>query len=139
MISDALEIWRWDAYALIRRTPFLLLVRHFCARATGASSSSDVDFGIGGLLALLAVPGAFSSILLMEKYSSLLQWLRGQTHFNAYLSCLPDEYFFIVYSMSITGLITLLRWDQLLPDARAISRTWAACPFLCAEFSWRTC
>jgi hypothetical protein len=121
MISDTLEIWRWDANALIRRTPFLRLVEHFCTRTTGASSTSDVDFGLGGLLALLAVPGAFSSILLMEKYSSLLQWLRGQMHFNAYLSCLPDEYFFIIYSMSITGLITLLRWDQLLPDARDFS------------------
>jgi len=102
----------------IRKYPFLLLARHFASRTTGLNSTSDLDFGLGGMLALLALPGAFSAIMLMDKYSSLLQFLRGQRHFNPYVACLPDEYFFIIYSMAITGLITLLRWDQLLPDAR---------------------
>ena len=100
------------------RRPFLRLVQHFALRAAGTSTTSDMDFGLGGALALLAVPGAFSAILLVSKYSSLLQWLRGNLHFNPYNVCLPDEYFFIVYSMAITGLVTLFRWDQLLPDAR---------------------
>ena len=104
--------------ALIRRRPFLRLVRHFCTRALSTDSTSDFDFGLGGVLAFLALPGAFTSILLLDKYSTLLQWMRGQRQFNPYLVSLQDEYFFIVFSMAVTGLITLLRWDQLLPDAR---------------------
>ncbi len=104
--------------ALIRKTPFLRLVRHFMERATGISSTSDFDFGIGGLLAVLALPGAFSSILLLDKYSSLLQFFRGQRNFDPYLKSMSDEYFFVVYSMAVMGLIVILRWDLLLPDNR---------------------
>jgi hypothetical protein len=109
--------WRQQLECFVRRHPFLLLVRHFCNRTAGVTSTSELDFGLGGALALLAIPGAFSAILLMGKYSSLLQFLRGHLHFNPYSVCLPDEYFFIVYSMAVTGFITLMRWDQLLPDA----------------------
>lgn len=104
--------------AEIVRCPFLLLIRHFAQCAVGGSDTvSDVDLAIGSTLAILAVPGAFTSLALMGKYSSLIQWLRG-LHFNPYRVSIPDEYFFIVYSMAITGLVTLLRWDHLLPGRR---------------------
>jgi hypothetical protein len=99
--------------------PFLLLTRHFSRRSVGSgSSSSDVDLGFGGALALLALPGAFTSLFLLNKYSSFLQWLRGNPRFNPYAVCISDEYFFIVYSMAITGLVTLARWEYLLPARR---------------------
>ena len=104
---------RW--FRTVARRPFLRLVQHFFERMASSGAGSDVDFGIAGALALLAVPGAFTAIYLSGKYSSLLQWLRGNPSFNPYRVCLPDEYFFIVYSMAITGLVTLLRWDRLLP------------------------
>jgi hypothetical protein len=98
--------------------PFLLLSQHFTQRTVGASdTASDVDLGAGGALALLAVPGAFTSLALMGKYSSLVQWLRG-LHLDPYRLSISDEYFFIVYSMAITGLVTVLRWDHLLPGRR---------------------
>lgn len=103
------------ALAWAGRNPFLRLVQLFSQRAVGSGSTGDVDLGIGGGLALLATPGAFTSLYLLNKYSSLLQWLRGVPGFNPYVICIPDEYFFIVYSMAITGLVVLLRWEYLLP------------------------
>lgn len=113
-----LQTVRDRAAAEVRRRPFLRLAQHFMFRTAGTSATSEMDLGLGGALAILAVPGAFSSILLASKYSSLLQWLRGNPNFDPYKVCVPDEYFFIVYSLAITGLATLLRWDRLLPDAR---------------------
>lgn len=108
---------QWWQKETVRR-PYLLLVRHFAQRTVGASdTASDVDLSAGGALALLAVPGAFASFALMGKYSSLVQWLRG-LHIDPYRVSISDEYFFIVYSMAITGLVTLLRWDHLLPGRR---------------------
>lgn len=105
---------RWSQ--AVEKRPFLRLIGHFLDRvASGGAASSDVNLGIAGALALLAVPGAFTAIYLSGKYSSLLQWLRGNPLFNPYRVCIPDEYFFIVYSMAITGLVTLMRWDRLLP------------------------
>lgn len=107
---------RWRAEVVKR--PFLLLMQHFAQRTVGGSdTSSDVDLGAGGALAVLAVPGAFTALALMGKYSSLVQWLRGM-HLDPYRISISDEYFFIVYSMAITGLVTLLRWDHLLPGRR---------------------
>jgi hypothetical protein len=101
------------------RRPFLRLVQHFAQRTVGGSdTASEVDFGLAGALAVLAVPGAFTAITLLNKYSTLLQWMRGQPQFNPYRVATPDEYFFIVYAMAITGLVTLLRWDHLLPGRR---------------------
>lgn len=104
---------RWSR--TVTKRPFLRLVQHFFERMASSGGNSDVDFGMAGALALLAVPGAFTAIYLSGKYSSLLQWLRGNPLFDPYRVCVPDEYFFIVYSMAITGLVTLLRWDRLLP------------------------
>jgi hypothetical protein len=84
----------------------------------GSDTASDVDLGLAGALAILGVPGAFFAIMLLDKYSSLLQWLRGLPRFNPYRVSISDEYFFIVYAMTITGLVTLLRWDHLLPGRR---------------------
>jgi hypothetical protein len=102
----------------IASRPFLLLMQHFARRTVGGSdTASDVDLSAGGALALLAVPGAFTAFALMGKYSSLVQWLRG-LHLDPYRLSISDEYLFIVYSMAITGLVTLLRWDHLLPGRR---------------------
>ena len=102
----------------LQRRPFFRLVVHFGAKTVGISSTGDFDFGLNGALAILALPAAFTTLLLLDKYASLLQWLRGVPQFNPYNACIPDEYFFIVYSMAVTGSITLMRWGHLLPDAR---------------------
>ncbi len=104
-----------------RSRPFPLLVRLFVARAfrgNGTSEDGELDLSIGLILALLALPGAFYSLLLLEKYSTLLQWMHGQKELDPLAGALPDEYFFIVLSMVVTGVVAVWRWDSIFPDRR---------------------
>lgn len=99
--------------------PFRRLVAHFASviiQSGQDEGGSDLNLGIGGVLALLAVPGAFVSLGLFDKYSSLLLFLRGTKAFDAYRASLPDKYFFIVLSMAITGVVTALKWDRIFPS-----------------------
>jgi hypothetical protein len=80
-----------------QRKPFTRLVRHSIERVMhGGDESGELDFGIGAMLALLAIPGAFASIA----------------------ASLPDEYFFIVLAMVATGAVAIWKWDALIPDRR---------------------
>jgi hypothetical protein len=114
---DSLHV-RWEVR---RQRPFWRLVELFVARifrGGGDSDSEGLDIGVGLVLTLLAVPGGFVSILLFDKYGSLLQWLRGQTNVDTLLIAFPDEYFFIVLSMTVTGAVAVWRWDAIFPDRR---------------------
>jgi len=109
---------RWQRY---RERPFWLLVELFVERifrGGGDTDAEGVDLGVGLVLTLLAMPGGFVSVLLFDKYGSLLQWLRGQFHVDTLLISLPDEYFFIVLSMTVTGAVAVWRWDAMFPDRR---------------------
>lgn len=103
----------------VPRNPFWTLVGHFVHRllAGEEESESGMSLGLGAVLAILASPGAFASIFLLDKYSTLMQWFRHQT-FNSYKASVADEYFFVVLSMTITGLVMVLRWNRLFPDRR---------------------
>ena len=101
--------------------PFERLVRHCIDRMVhgeASASSGELEFGIGALLALLAMPGAFASVLMLEKYGSLFHFLNGITKFDAYAESLPDEYFFIVLAMVVTGAVAIWKWDALIPGRR---------------------
>lgn len=104
------------------RRPFGRLVRHFLARMVAPSGSvgndSEVQLGVGLLLGLLAAPGAFSCFLLLDKYSSLLNWMRGRLHQDLLVTSLSDKYLFISVAMAVTGIVTVLKWDRLLPDSQ---------------------
>ena len=115
--SDPFQV-HWERW---RQRPFWRLVELFVARifrGGGDSDSEGLDVGVGLVLTLLAVPGGFVSILLFDKYGSLLQWLRGQTNVDPLLIAFPDEYFFIVLSMTVTGAVAVWRWDAIFPDRR---------------------
>ncbi len=104
-----------------RGRPFWRLVQLFMARifrGGGDSDSEGLDLGIGLVLTLLAIPGGFVSILLLNKYGTFLQWLRGAPNVDPLLVALPDEYFFIVLSMTVTGAVAVWRWDAIFPDRR---------------------
>jgi len=108
-------------FVWLPRTPFWSLVAHFIKRLLAADeeqSDEGMSLGLGVVLAILALPGAFASIFLLDKYSTLLQWLRGQRHFDFYKASAADEYFFVVLSMTITGLVMVMRWNRLFPDRR---------------------
>lgn len=81
----------------------------------GAGAAADFELGISGVLALVAVPGAFMSLSLFGKYSSLLRYIKGEKAFDVFLASMPDKYFFIVFSMVATGIVAVLKWDRILP------------------------
>lgn len=117
MLSDLIR-HEWEYY---RQRPFGRLVELFVARifrGGGDSDAEGLDLGIGLVLTLLAIPGGFVSILLFDKYGSLLQWLRGVKNVDTLLIAFPDEYFFIVLSMTVTGAVAVWRWDAIFPDRR---------------------
>jgi len=117
MLSEAIQ-HQWEYY---RERPFGRMVRLFgerIFRGGGDSDTEGLDLGIGLVLTMLAMPGGFVSILLFDKYGSLLQWLRGQTNVDTLLIAFPDEYFFIVLSMTVTGAVAVWRWDAIFPDHR---------------------
>lgn len=108
----------WDYH---RESPFGRLVQLFAARifrGGGDTDTEGLDLGVGLVLTLLAMPGGFVSLLLLDKYGSFLQWLRGVKGFDALLFAFSDEYFFIVLSMTVTGAVAIWRWDAIFPDRR---------------------
>ncbi len=97
--------------------PFHRLIHHFVTRIFyGAGEGDELQFGIPALLGLLSTPAAFGAISLLNKYSTLLLYLTHRPAFDVYRASVPDEYFFIVYSMVITGGVVVLKWDRLFPD-----------------------
>ena len=83
--------------------PVARLVRHFLvrlARGERDTASSEVDVGAGALLGLLTVPGAITCFMLLDKYSTFLDWYRGRFH--------QDYYLLIGYSHTTALVETLL-------------------------------
>lgn len=109
---------RWETY---RQRPFWRLVELFVARVFQGGGDTDapgLDLGMGLILTLLAIPGGFVSIFLFDKYGTFLQWLRGGDFMDPLVVSLPDEYFFIVLSMTVSGAVAVWRWDTIFPDRR---------------------
>jgi hypothetical protein len=108
----------WDRYG---QRPSWRLVDLFSARifrGGGDADAEGLDLGIGLVLTLLATPGGFVSLLLLDKYASFLQWLRGMINVDPLAVSFPDEYFFIVLSMTVTGAVAVWRWNAIFPDRR---------------------
>jgi hypothetical protein len=106
---------RWTR--LLER-PFWRLVAHFGMKLFSGNGEGGLELGTGTVLALLAAPGAFISIMLLDKYSGLLRFFRGNHNFDPYAASVPDQYFFLTFSMAITGIVTVLKWDNIFPDRR---------------------
>lgn len=106
---------RWTR--LLER-PFWRLAAHFGMKLFSGNGEGGLELGAGTVLALLAAPGAFISIMLLDKYSGLLRFLRGNHNFDPYATSVPDQYFFLTFSMAITGIVTVLKWDSIFPDRR---------------------
>jgi len=106
---------RW---ARLLERPFWRLAAHFGMKLFSGNGEGGLELGAGTVLALLAAPGAFISIMLLDKYSGLLRFLRGNHNFDPYATSIPDQYFFLTFSMAITGIVTVLKWDNIFPDRR---------------------
>jgi hypothetical protein len=104
-----------------QQTPFGCLLRVFVGRifhGGGEPGAEDLDLGLGVILILLAMPGILVSLFMFEEYGSLIRYLRGDGVFDPYVATIPDEYFFIVLSMTVTGAAALWRWDTIFLDRR---------------------
>ncbi|MCU1242014.1 MAG: hypothetical protein JWO71_2740 [Candidatus Acidoferrum typicum] len=109
---------RWQIFS---QTPFGCLLRLFIARmfhGGGEPGAEELDLGIGVIVIMLAMPGILVSLLMFEKYGSLIRFLRGNPIFDPYTATMPDEYFFLVLSLVVTGAAALWRWDALFLDRR---------------------
>ena len=100
----------------------------FCASSSAVFSTVaelpaqvEMNIALGVILILLALPGTLVSLLLFEKYGSLIRWMRGDGVFDPFTATIPDEYFFIVLSMVVTGAAAVWRWDALFLDRRDYS------------------
>ena len=114
---------RWARQSIRRysQRPFGRLVAHFLARLVRGgqdSSSAEFELGLGAFLGLLAAPGALACFVLLNKYSSLLYWVRGWRHVDIYAVSVPDKYLFLSFAMALTGILTVLKWDRILPDSQ---------------------
>jgi len=123
LIARAKQFFRsaWEAHS---RRPFPTLLRVFIGRVFHGgedSGASEMDVALGVILILLAMPGVLVSLLLFEKYGSLIRWMRGDGVFDPFIATIPDEYFFIVLSMVVTGAAAVWRWDALFLDRRDYS------------------
>ncbi|PYU77617.1 MAG: hypothetical protein DMG51_20285, partial [Acidobacteria bacterium] len=106
---------------VLSQRPSLQLLRLFAERMLhggGELGADDLDLGMGVLLILLAMPGVLVSLLMFEKFGSLIRFLRGDGAFDPYIATVPDEYFFIVLSMAVSCAATLWRWNSIFLDRR---------------------
>lgn len=102
------------------RRPFGRLVSHFLMRLVrgGRDGAEGFELTLGPLLGLLAAPGAVSCFVLLQKYSSLRNWLMGIRHVDVYAISLPEKHMYIAIAMAVCGIVTVLRWDRILPDSQ---------------------
>src|SRR6267143_4408131 len=120
MIPHAKQIL-WKRLEAFTQTPLGCLLRLFVGRMFrgGAELGAKVlDIGVGVIIILLVMPGLLVSLLMFEKYGSLIRFLRGDGVFDPFTATIPDEYFFIVLSVVVTGAAALWRWDSIFLDRR---------------------
>lgn len=101
--------------------PFWRLTAHFAGRLFAGSNDAGegaINLGVGTMLALLASPGLFITVLLIGHYVSTVRQFHGFTYFDPYAQSLPDQYFFFAYSTALTGIVVALKWESIFPGRR---------------------
>ena len=66
------------------------------------------------ILAMLAAPGMLLPFLFMSKYVKLQE----EPMYVRDLASLGEKEFFICFSMTVMGLVTVIEWEMLFPDRR---------------------
>src|SRR5579883_280272 len=98
--------WRGISFPAWLINPSLRrLAAHFLHKMLYGSA---LDLGVGPLLGLLAAPGAFSAVIMLDKYSSLLAWVRGALRNDVYVTSIPDKHLFLVVAMAVSGIVTVI-------------------------------
>ena len=105
------------------RMQFTLLVRSFLRRLSENDllpEGVDIRESVIWLAALFAAPTAILSLVLLNKYVTLNAIVRRFPERLAEIerATWGDELFFLLYSMTAVGFITVLVWDSVFPDTR---------------------
>ncbi len=109
--------------APVLRRPAVLLFAHFFRRFFDSdlvAGEGDNTLGIGGVFALLAVPGLLIPLFLFDKYSTL-RWYFLHRKVDPWAQAVPDMYLFVNLAMVLAGMLAVLKWDSLFPDRRDIA------------------
>jgi hypothetical protein len=99
---------------------FRELARHFFGRffdndlVAVNSDESDMRATVVNILAMLAAPGMLLPFLFMTKYSNM----QRMPLYVRDLASLGEKEFFLCFSMTVMGLVTVIEWDMLFPDRR---------------------
>ncbi|RPJ80745.1 MAG: hypothetical protein EHM18_18010 [Acidobacteria bacterium] len=111
MVDNSGTSWR-------DRSLYALLTRHFFGRFFDneiLSPGGEMVLSVTQILALLPVPGAILSLYyIFMKYAFLI----AKVHSWSAVDSWSDRCFFVSLSMIVTGLVTLLYWDNLFPDRK---------------------
>ncbi len=105
------------------RVQFQLLVRNFLRQLfENDLIPEDVDIrqSVAWLAALFAAPAAILSVILVLKYATLIYLVEQAPERITELerATWGDELFFILYSMTAVGFLTVLVWESAFPDGR---------------------
>jgi hypothetical protein len=74
----------------------------------------DLRSAVINVLAMLAVPGMLLPFLFMMKFVKL----QFEPLYVRDLASLGEKEFFICFSMTVMGLVTVIEWESLFPDRR---------------------
>ncbi len=99
---------------------FRELVRHFFSRffdndlVAINADEADMRSSVVNILAILAAPGMLLPFLFLSKYVKL----QDAPMYVRDLASLGEKEFFICFSMTVMGLVTVIEWEMLFPDRR---------------------
>jgi hypothetical protein len=94
------------------------LTLHFFKRLFDSefiSKDAEAHLGVTHILALLAVPAIFYTFYVSPTYG-YVYW-----HFTSSLYdgiCIADQCRYLLFSMTTIGVVAVVEWDRLFPDAR---------------------
>src|SRR5258708_38819863 len=105
---------RWQAFS---RSPFGCLLRLCVTRmfhGGGEPGAGELDLGIGVIVIMLAMPGILVSLLMLEKYGSLIRYWADNPIFAPSPPTVTHENFFPLHPCTVHGPPSLCRSDAAL-------------------------
>lgn len=112
------------ALARIRRlvrdgdTHLVDLTEHFFRRLFDSefiSKDAEAHLGVMHILALLTVPAIFYTFYVSPVYG-YVYWHFSWNLYDAI--CISDQCRYVLFSMVVIGIVTVVEWDRLFPDRR---------------------
>jgi hypothetical protein len=100
---------------------FLPLYRHFLGQFFEndlVSPQGEFRTGLAGVLGLVATPGLIVPLILLDKYSTLIAFLRSHPVVNRDAATYPDKYLLLALALAVPALASVLKWESLFPDRK---------------------